>query len=89
MGVITFDAPSAAFQPDAVTHLVGTQQKKTFMLHYEFPAFATNEIGSARNLNRRELGHGALAEKALKHVIPAEFPYCIRLACQVRAGLLA
>lgn len=54
-----------------------------FMLHYEFPGFAINELNSSRPFNRRELGHGVLAEKALKHVIPENFPYCVRLACQV------
>lgn len=54
-----------------------------FMLHYEFPPFATSEIDTSRGANRRELGHGALAEKALKRLIPEQFPYSIRLACQV------
>ncbi|KIH59500.1 putative polyribonucleotide nucleotidyltransferase, partial [Ancylostoma duodenale] len=45
--------------------------------------FQRGQTQSSRGANRRELGHGALAEKALKHVIPKEFPYSIRLACQV------
>ncbi|KAM3728390.1 Polyribonucleotide nucleotidyltransferase 1 [Dirofilaria immitis] len=82
-GTVTFDAPSAAFQPDALSQLLGAQQKKMFMLHYQFPSFATTAISSSLRTSRRELGHGALAEKALKRLIPEDFPYCLRLACDV------
>ncbi|KAJ1352164.1 hypothetical protein KIN20_008368 [Parelaphostrongylus tenuis] len=83
MSTVTFDSPAAAFHSDSISQILGSQRKKMFMLHYEFPSYATNEISSSRGMNRRELGHGALAEKALKHVVPKEFPYSIRLACQV------
>ncbi|CAL2035202.1 unnamed protein product [Caenorhabditis brenneri] len=83
MSTVTFDSPAAAFHPDSVAQLLGSQRKKSFMLHYEFPSFATNEIGTSRSLNRREIGHGALAEKALKDLFPKDFPYATRLACQV------
>ncbi|CAJ0610029.1 unnamed protein product [Cylicocyclus nassatus] len=83
MSTVTFDSPAAAFHSDSISQLLGSQRKKMFMLHYEFPSYATNEISSSRGANRRELGHGALAEKALKHVVPKQFPYSIRLACQV------
>ncbi|CAI2349066.1 unnamed protein product [Caenorhabditis sp. 36 PRJEB53466] len=83
LSTVTFDSPTAAFHPDSVAQLLGSQRKKAFMLHYEFPAYATNEIGTARSLNRREIGHGALAEKALKNLFPKDFPYATRLACQV------
>uniref|UniRef100_A0A1I7V1L4 polyribonucleotide nucleotidyltransferase n=1 Tax=Caenorhabditis tropicalis TaxID=1561998 RepID=A0A1I7V1L4_9PELO len=83
MSTVTFDSPTAAFHPDSVAQLLGSQRKKSFMLHYEFPSFATNEIGTSRSLNRREIGHGALAEKALKNLFPKDFPYATRLACQV------
>lgn len=88
-GAVTFDAPSAAFQPDALSQLLGAQQKKMFMLHYQFPSFATTGISSPARVSRRELGHGALAEKALKRLIPEDFPYCLRLACDVRAGFFS
>lgn len=55
-----------------------------YRLHYEFPNFAINEIGTESKGNRREVGHGLLAEKALKNMIPDNFPYTIRLASQVR-----
>ncbi|KAL3990290.1 polyribonucleotide nucleotidyltransferase [Acanthocheilonema viteae] len=82
-GTVTFDAPSAAFQPDALSQLLGAQQRKMFMLHYQFPSFATTAISSSARTSRRELGHSALAEKALKRLIPDDFPYCLRLACDV------
>uniref|UniRef100_A0AAR2M5R5 Polyribonucleotide nucleotidyltransferase 1, mitochondrial n=1 Tax=Pygocentrus nattereri TaxID=42514 RepID=A0AAR2M5R5_PYGNA len=56
---------------------------KNFMLHYEFPPYATNETGKMGGLNRRELGHGALAEKALRPVIPKDFPFTIRVTSEV------
>ena len=52
-------------------------------MHYEFPSYATNEIGSVGRSNRRELGHGALAEKALKPIIPSDYPFTIRLTSEV------
>ncbi|KAH7729070.1 polyribonucleotide nucleotidyltransferase 1 [Aphelenchoides avenae] len=83
LGTVTFDSPQAAFHPDSVAQLLGAQQKKMFMLHYEFPQFAINQISTGGGSNRRELGHGALAEKSLKHLIPHDFPYSVRVACQV------
>ena len=59
-------------------------KEKNFFLHYEFPSYATNEIGRMGGpAGRRELGHGALAEKALKSVIPPDFPFTIRLTSEV------
>ncbi|CAD5234056.1 unnamed protein product [Bursaphelenchus xylophilus] len=84
MGTVTFDSPQSAFRPDAIAQLLGAQQKKSFMVHYEFPQFAVNQISdSSGRFNRRSLGHGTLAEKALKNVVPEDFPYCIRVDCQV------
>jgi polyribonucleotide nucleotidyltransferase len=58
-------------------------KEKNFFLHYEFPPYATNEIGRLGSSGRRELGHGALAEKALKSVIPSDYPFTIRLTSEV------
>jgi polyribonucleotide nucleotidyltransferase len=58
-------------------------KEKNFFLHYEFPAYAVNEIGRGGAIGRRELGHGALAEKALKNIIPKNFPFTIRLTSEV------
>ncbi len=59
--------------------------KKRFMLHYNFPPFSTGETGRMGGTNRRMIGHGALAEKALSPVIPdkTNFPYTIRIVSEV------
>jgi polyribonucleotide nucleotidyltransferase len=64
--------------------LIGEQYKK-FMLHYNFPPFSTGEVKFLRGPGRREIGHGALAERALAQVLPSEedFPYTIRIVSEV------
>jgi len=58
---------------------------KNFMLHYNFPPFSVGEIRPVRGPGRREIGHGALAERALKVVMPSEedFPYTVRLVSEI------
>ncbi len=58
---------------------------KTFMLHYNFPPFSVGEVKPLRSPGRREIGHGALAEKALKSVLPSKetFPYTIRIVSDI------
>jgi polyribonucleotide nucleotidyltransferase len=58
---------------------------KTFMLHYNFPPFSVGEVKPLRSPGRREIGHGMLAERALKAVIPpkASFPYTIRIVSDI------
>jgi len=58
--------------------------KKTFMLHYNFPPFSVGEVGRMMGVSRREVGHGNLAERALKFVMPdhKDFPYTIRIRSQ-------
>ncbi|CAB1343769.1 unnamed protein product [Coregonus sp. 'balchen'] len=55
----------------------------TDFTHDKFPPYATNEIGKMSGMNRRELGHGALAEKSLRPVIPKDFPFTIRVTSEV------
>jgi polyribonucleotide nucleotidyltransferase len=64
--------------------LLGEHYKK-FMLHYNFPPFSTGEVKFLRGPGRREIGHGALAERALVPVLPpeSEFPYTIRVVSEV------
>jgi len=64
--------------------LIGEHYKK-FMLHYNFPPYSTGEVKFLRSAGRREVGHGALAERALMPVLPAEekFPYTIRIVSEV------
>ncbi|MBR2366964.1 MAG: polyribonucleotide nucleotidyltransferase, partial [Oscillospiraceae bacterium] len=61
------------------------EESKRYIHHYNFPAFSTGEARGARSTSRREIGHGALAEKALVPVLPSvdEFPYCIRVVSEV------
>ncbi len=58
---------------------------KTFMLHYNFPPFSVGEVKPLRSPGRREIGHGRLAERALKSIIPpkTEFPYTIRIVSDI------
>ncbi|MBZ4660154.1 MAG: pnp, partial [Desulfacinum sp.] len=58
---------------------------KSFMLHYNFPPYCVGEVRPLRGPGRREIGHGALAERAVKPILPSngEFPYTIRVVCEV------
>ncbi|HUO50366.1 MAG TPA: polyribonucleotide nucleotidyltransferase [Candidatus Paceibacterota bacterium] len=62
--------------------------KKTFMLHYNFPPFSVGETGRVGGMNRRMIGHGALAEKSLRAVLPEKevFPYTIRIVADCLAS---
>ncbi len=64
---------------------IGHEESKRYMHHYNFPPFSTGETGFMRGPKRREIGHGALAEKAVLPVIPTddEFPYAFRLVSEV------
>ncbi|PRO65184.1 polyribonucleotide nucleotidyltransferase [Alkalicoccus urumqiensis] len=64
---------------------LGIEESKRFMHHYNFPLFSVGETGPIRGPGRREIGHGALGERALEQVIPSEkdFPYAIRLVSEV------
>ncbi|MFD1204197.1 MULTISPECIES: polyribonucleotide nucleotidyltransferase [Sporosarcina] len=64
---------------------LGLEESKRFMHHYNFPNFSVGETGPIRGPGRREIGHGALGERALEAVIPdeKEFPYTIRLVAEV------
>ncbi len=64
---------------------LGLEESKRFMHHYNFPNFSVGETGPIRGPGRREIGHGALGERALEPIIPdeKEFPYTIRLVAEV------
>lgn len=59
------------------------QGKERFLLHYNFPPFATGEARASRGIGRREIGHGNLAMRALKNVIPDDYPYVIRVVSDI------
>lgn len=79
--VLTLGGPEAAQLIDTIEE---RDSKKRFMHHYNFPPFSVGETGRIGGFNRRMIGHGALAEKALVPVIPEQgvFPYTIRLVSE-------
>ncbi|MCA0158073.1 polyribonucleotide nucleotidyltransferase [Tsukamurella sp. M9C] len=76
LGVTTLDMVKMAQQIDSL----GPEKSKRYMHHYNFPPYSTGETGRVGSPKRREIGHGALAERALVPVLPSveEFPYAIR-----------
>ena len=81
LSVCTLNTLSAAQKLDTIWE----EEEKRYMHHYNFPAYSTGEARAARSTNRREKGHGALAERALEPVIPSveDFPYAIRVVSEV------
>ena len=81
LSICTLNTLSAAQKLDTIWE----EEEKRYMHHYNFPAYSTGEARAARSTNRREKGHGALAERALEPVIPPveEFPYAIRVVSEV------
>ena len=57
--------------------------RERFLLHYNFPPFSTGEARPARGVSRREVGHGNLAHRALKRMLPDNFPYCTRIVSDI------
>ena len=81
LSVCTLDTLSAAQKLDTIWE----EEEKRYMHHYNFPGYSVGEAKPARSPGRREIGHGALAERALLPVIPDvdEFPYAIRVVSEV------
>ena len=63
---------------DALRH-----ENERFLLHYNFPSFSTGEARAPRGVSRREIGHGNLAHRALKRMIPDDFPYTMRIVSDI------
>jgi polyribonucleotide nucleotidyltransferase len=84
MGVTTLDMIKMAQQIDSL----GPETTKRYMHHYNFPPYSTGETGRVGSPKRREIGHGALAERALVPVLPSveEFPYAIRQVSEALAS---
>jgi polyribonucleotide nucleotidyltransferase len=80
MGVVTLGAPGLEQSLESIEGV----SKKRYMHHYNFPPYSVGEASPLRGTGRREVGHGALAEKALMPVIPTkeEFPYAIRVVSE-------
>ncbi|MFH1346675.1 MAG: polyribonucleotide nucleotidyltransferase [Spirochaetota bacterium] len=81
LAVVTLGAPGA----EQLVESMELSFKRRFMLHYNFPPYSTGEVGRLGGPGRREIGHGALAEKSLRFVLPSqeEFPYTIRVVSEI------
>ena len=81
LAVTTLAAPGA----ERLSETLDGAKKDRFFLHYNFPPFSTGETGGFKGPGRREIGHGALAEKAVAPLIPSreEFPYVIRVVSEI------
>ncbi len=81
LAVTTLAAPGA----EQLIETMEISAKRRFMLHYNFPPYSTGEVGRMGGVGRREVGHGNLAEKAIKAVLPTqeEFPYTIRVVSEI------
>lgn len=79
---VTTIAPPGAEQ---LIESIDFSGKRRFMLHYNFPPYSVGEVGMFRGPGRREIGHGALAEKAVRNLIPPaeEFPYTVRVVSEI------
>jgi polyribonucleotide nucleotidyltransferase len=85
LAALTLGGPGDAQTIDSIE---SRDEKKRFMLHYNFPPYSVGETGRMGGTNRRMIGHGALAEKALRAVIPSKeaFPYTIRIVSECLAS---
>lgn len=85
LAALTLGGPGDAQILDTIEY---QETKKNFMLHYNFPPFSVGETGRVGGMNRRMIGHGALAEKALRAVLPTKdvFPYTIRIVAESLAS---
>ena len=84
LSVLTLGGPEEKLLVDGME----AKEEKRFMHHYNFPPYSSGEVGRMGNTNRREIGHGALAEKALAMVLPSvsEFPYTMRIVSESMAS---
>lgn len=81
LGIVTLGSPAE----EQIIDTLMEEGTKRFMLHYNFPPFSTGEVKPLRGPSRREIGHGHLAERAVKAVMPDEdeFPYVIRVVSEI------
>ena len=85
LAALTLGGPGDAQLLDTIEY---QEAKKSFMLHYNFPPFSVGETGRVGGMNRRMIGHGALAEKSVRMVLPEKdiFPYTIRIVSECLAS---
>ena len=79
LGVVTLGTSEDSQMKDGLAE----KTTKDYYFHYNFPPFSVGECGFIGRTGRRELGHGALAERALEAVVPKDFPYTIRIVSEI------
>lgn len=77
---VTLGTKQDAQELDGTT---GGEKEKKFMLHYNFPPYSVGEVGRLGSTGRREIGHGALAERSLRPILPQDYPYTIRVVSEI------
>ena len=80
LATVTLGSKSDSQRQDAIA---GGPTEKTFMLHYNFPPYCVGEAGRLGSTSRREIGHGALAERSLAPILPDDYPYTVRLVSDI------
>lgn len=80
LATVTLGTASDVQEMDA---LAGGPDEKKFMLHYNFPPYSVGEVGRIGSVGRREIGHGALAERSLAVVMPKDYPYTVRIVSEI------
>ncbi len=80
LGTVTLGGKSDSQNMDSIT---GGPSEKIFMVHYNFPPYSVGEVGRLGSVGRREIGHGALAERSLAQVMPENHPYTVRLVSEI------
>ena len=80
LATVTLGTRSDIQNMDAIT---GGIDQKRFMLHYNFPPYSVGEVGRLGSTGRREIGHGALAERSLAPAMPDDYPYTVRLVSEI------
>ena len=80
MAIVTLGTGQDEQEMDGLT---GGDTSKRFTLHYNFPPYSTGEVKRLGGLNRREIGHGALAERSIEPMVPKDYPYAVRVVSEV------
>jgi polyribonucleotide nucleotidyltransferase len=80
LSIVTLGTGDDAQELDAIT---GGPDEKTFLLHYNFPPYSVGEVGRLGATGRREIGHGNLAERSIKPMLPKDYPYSLRIVSEI------
>ncbi|MFH0878622.1 MAG: polyribonucleotide nucleotidyltransferase [Lentisphaerota bacterium] len=80
LAVVTLGTTGDAQEMDGIT---GGPEEKKFILHYNFPPYSVGEVGRLGGTGRREIGHGALAERSVAQMMPKDYPYTVRVVSEI------